>query len=119
MVGSSFARDAYIDSRNDQLAWERRMVKHPKDQALAVLSQGRDNWTKETENLIVALITKKDAAIKSIEAERDALAAQLASLRVALTSIESHELRDHEDYEAIKDIASSALRQSGDNDAQG
>lgn len=46
---------------------------------------------------------------------RDNLAAENERLRAALTSIECHELRDHEDYEAIKDIASAALRQSTHN----
>lgn len=38
------------------------------------------------------------------------LEAEIERLRAALTSISMHELRDHEDYTAIKDIAEAALR---------
>jgi hypothetical protein len=44
-----------------------------------------------------------------LQAELASARKDAARMRIALQSIENHELRDHEDYTAIKDIASAEL----------
>lgn len=44
--------------------------------------------------------------------QRDKLLSDLAAARVTLQLIENHELRDHEDYEAIQDIARAFIERT-------
>ncbi len=53
------------------------------------------------------------AVFELMEAEGKiaALRAENERLRAALFAVANHELRDHEDYEAIQEIATIALKQ--------
>jgi hypothetical protein len=49
--------------------------------------------------------------VLAMVAEIERLRAERTWLRGILVQIENHELRDHEDYEVIKEIAAHAIRQ--------
>ncbi len=63
-----------------------------------------------------ALVRRQTNALQKERDEARDRAAKLQNevsvLRAALRLVENHELRDHEDYEAIQEIASAALRNS-------
>jgi hypothetical protein len=67
-------------------------------------------------NRLCELAGKREAAAwaerdQYLQSNRE-LSAEVQRLRVALQAISGHELRDWEDYEAIQEIATEALRSS-------
>jgi hypothetical protein len=72
------------------------------DQALQSLTPGGSEYVHAPERC-VALVKEQQAALHKARIDN-------AAMRRSLEMISNHELRDHEDYSATKDIADAALR---------